>query len=69
MSKMMIQITLNAPDKFLAQLYEPYADNPETRGFMRVSPEILNEYIPKFMADGWQVVRLICLFSSHLRRP
>ncbi|RDX40455.1 hypothetical protein OH76DRAFT_1412962 [Lentinus brumalis] len=38
-----------------AALYEPYADNPETRGFMRVSPEVLNEFIPKFMADGWQV--------------
>ncbi|KAI0692540.1 amidohydrolase family-domain-containing protein [Cerioporus squamosus] len=38
-----------------AALYEPYTDNPETCGFMRVSPEILNEYIPKFMADGWQV--------------
>ena len=38
------------------QLYEPYADNPETRGFMRIAPETLNEVIPKFMKDGWQVV-------------
>ncbi|TFK83915.1 hypothetical protein K466DRAFT_497548 [Polyporus arcularius HHB13444] len=38
-----------------AALYEPYADNPETRGFMRVSPELLKDVIPKFMADGWQV--------------
>ncbi|KAH9851483.1 amidohydrolase family-domain-containing protein [Lenzites betulinus] len=38
-----------------AALYEPYADNPETRGFMRIAPELLNEVIPKFMKDGWQV--------------
>ncbi|RPD54198.1 hypothetical protein L226DRAFT_523911 [Lentinus tigrinus ALCF2SS1-7] len=38
-----------------AALYEPYADNPETRGFMRIAPEQLNDVIPKFMADGWQV--------------
>ncbi|KAM5535097.1 hypothetical protein V8D89_011183 [Ganoderma adspersum] len=38
-----------------AALYEPYADNPETRGFMRIAPETLNEVIPKFMKDGWQV--------------
>ncbi|TBU22980.1 amidohydrolase family-domain-containing protein [Dichomitus squalens] len=38
-----------------AALYEPYTDNPETRGFMRISPELLNEVIPKFMKDGWQV--------------
>jgi len=38
-----------------AALYEPYADNPETRGLMRISPELLNDIIPKFMRDGWQV--------------
>ncbi|KAI0666716.1 amidohydrolase family-domain-containing protein [Trametes maxima] len=38
-----------------AALYEPYADNPETRGFLRTSPETLNDVIPKFMKDGWQV--------------
>ncbi|KAI0351006.1 hypothetical protein OH77DRAFT_1411838 [Trametes cingulata] len=38
-----------------AALYEPYTDNPETRGFMRIAPETLNEVIPKFMKDGWQV--------------
>ncbi|KAI0656518.1 amidohydrolase family-domain-containing protein [Cubamyces menziesii] len=38
-----------------AALYEPYTDNPETRGFMRIAPEMLNEVIPKFMKDGWQV--------------
>ncbi|KAI0702541.1 amidohydrolase family-domain-containing protein [Earliella scabrosa] len=38
-----------------AALYEPYTDNPETRGFMRIAPELLNEVIPKFMKDGWQV--------------
>ncbi|EMD37766.1 hypothetical protein CERSUDRAFT_114429 [Gelatoporia subvermispora B] len=38
-----------------AALYEPYTDNPETRGFMRISPELLNDVIPRFMRDGWQV--------------
>lgn len=40
----------------LPQLYEPYSDNPETRGFMRLSTEVLNEIIPNFLRDGWQVV-------------
>ena len=40
----------------LLQLYEPYSDNPETRGFMRLSTEVLNEIIPNFLRDGWQVV-------------
>ncbi|GBE81356.1 amidohydrolase family-domain-containing protein [Sparassis latifolia] len=38
-----------------AALYEPYADHPTTRGVMRISPETLNEIVPKFMRDGWQV--------------
>ena len=38
------------------QLYEPYTDNPETRGFMRIPTEVLNDVIPKFLRDGWQVV-------------
>ncbi|OCH90259.1 hypothetical protein OBBRIDRAFT_793498 [Obba rivulosa] len=38
-----------------AALYEPYTDNPATRGFMRTSPELLNDVIPRFMRDGWQV--------------
>ncbi|KAI0930719.1 hypothetical protein AcW1_003666 [Taiwanofungus camphoratus] len=38
-----------------AALYEPYHDNPSTRGFMRVPSEVLNIVIPKFMRDGWQV--------------
>ncbi|EJD51078.1 hypothetical protein AURDEDRAFT_143337 [Auricularia subglabra TFB-10046 SS5] len=38
-----------------AALYEPYNDNPSTRGFMRISSEELHEVIPKFMKDGWQV--------------
>jgi len=41
---------------FFRQLYEPYSDNPETRGFMRLSTEVLNEIIPNFLRDGWQVV-------------
>ncbi|PCH43503.1 hypothetical protein WOLCODRAFT_75587 [Wolfiporia cocos MD-104 SS10] len=39
-----------------AALYEPYTDNPETRGLMRIEPEVLNTIIPKFMRDGWQVI-------------
>lgn len=38
------------------QLYEPYTDNPETSGFMRIAPEVLNTIIPNFLRDGWQVV-------------
>jgi len=41
---------------FFPQLYEPYSDNPETRGFMRLSTEVMNEIIPNFLRDGWQVV-------------
>ncbi|CAL1708110.1 unnamed protein product [Somion occarium] len=38
-----------------AALYEPYSDNPETRGFLRIDPELLNKVIPRFLRDGWQV--------------
>ncbi|KAI0700891.1 amidohydrolase family-domain-containing protein [Cytidiella melzeri] len=38
-----------------AALYEPYADNPSTNGFMRIEPEVLNAVIPRFLRDGWQV--------------
>ncbi|KAH8107827.1 amidohydrolase family-domain-containing protein [Cristinia sonorae] len=38
-----------------AALYEPYTDNPATRGFMRIAPEVLNDVIPRFLRDGWQV--------------
>ncbi|KAJ7235541.1 amidohydrolase family-domain-containing protein [Mycena rebaudengoi] len=36
-------------------LYEPYTDNPSTNGFMRLPSEVLFEYIPRFLRDGWQV--------------
>ncbi|KAK7438857.1 hypothetical protein VKT23_017783 [Stygiomarasmius scandens] len=38
-----------------AYLYEPYSDDPTNLGFMRLSPELLNEVIPRFLRDGWQV--------------
>ncbi|KAE9401637.1 amidohydrolase 3 [Gymnopus androsaceus JB14] len=38
-----------------AALYEPYADNPQTSGFMRLDKEVLFQYIPLFLRDGWQV--------------
>ncbi|KAG6813680.1 hypothetical protein H0H92_008528 [Tricholoma furcatifolium] len=38
-----------------AALYEPYHDNPSTNGFMRLDPEILFNFIPRFLQDGWQV--------------
>ncbi|KAG6878550.1 hypothetical protein C0993_004449 [Termitomyces sp. T159_Od127] len=38
-----------------AALYEPYADNPSTAGFMRLDTDVLLNYIPKFLQDGWQV--------------
>lgn len=48
---------------FFFKLYEPYADNPSTRGFMRLEPETLFDVIPKFLRDGWQVVSsLLFLF-------
>lgn len=38
-----------------AALYEPYADNPDSRGAMRIDPALLQKVIPRFMANGWQV--------------
>ncbi|THV06783.1 hypothetical protein K435DRAFT_848853 [Dendrothele bispora CBS 962.96] len=38
-----------------AALYEPYADNPDTNGFMRLDEDVLFKYIPLFLRDGWQV--------------
>ncbi|KAJ7755700.1 amidohydrolase family-domain-containing protein [Mycena maculata] len=38
-----------------AALYEPYADNPTTNGFMRITSEVLHHFIPLFLRDGWQV--------------
>ncbi|KAH7108134.1 amidohydrolase family-domain-containing protein [Auriculariales sp. MPI-PUGE-AT-0066] len=38
-----------------AALYEPYTDNPTTRGVLRIPPEVLHDIIPKFLRDGWQV--------------
>lgn len=37
-----------------AALHEPYADNPSTRGFMRIDQEVLTTNIEKFLRDGWQ---------------
>ena len=51
------------------QLYEPYADNPHTRGFMRIDPDVLHQVVPKFLKDGWQVVRIRvyvhCIASNY----
>lgn len=49
-----------------AALYEPYADAPSSTGFFRIKPEVLNEYIPKFIEDGWQTV---CLQLSKFHQP
>ncbi|KIY47011.1 hypothetical protein FISHEDRAFT_46144 [Fistulina hepatica ATCC 64428] len=38
-----------------AALYEPYYDNPESSGFMRVPIEVLNKIIPLYLRDGWQI--------------
>lgn len=38
-----------------AALYEPYTDNPTTRGVMRIDADVLNTVIPRFLKDGWQV--------------
>ena len=50
----------------LLQLYEPYSDNPETRGFMRLSTKVLNEIIPNFLRDGWQVVSPVAFYPRFL---
>jgi hypothetical protein len=47
------------------QLHEAYADNPSSRGFMRIDQQVLTTTIHKFLRDGWQTVRSACL--SHLR--
>jgi predicted amidohydrolase YtcJ len=44
-----------------AALFEPYSDDPLSKGYFRIKPEVLNEYIPKFIEDGWQTVRLISI--------
>ncbi|KAI5898555.1 uncharacterized protein SCHCODRAFT_02612450 [Schizophyllum commune H4-8] len=36
-------------------LYEDYSDEAGNRGFMRVPAEVLEEVIPAFLRDGWQV--------------
>ncbi|KAL1761483.1 amidohydrolase family-domain-containing protein [Schizophyllum commune] len=38
-----------------AALYEPYSDNPSSRGAMRIDPELLAKVVPKLLANGWQV--------------
>ncbi|KIK58361.1 hypothetical protein GYMLUDRAFT_45275 [Collybiopsis luxurians FD-317 M1] len=38
-----------------AYLYEPYTDDRWNSGFMRLSASLLNETVPKFIRDGWQV--------------
>ncbi|KAF8348117.1 amidohydrolase family-domain-containing protein [Amanita rubescens] len=38
-----------------AALFEPYADNPSTRGFMRIDLDLLHDVIPKYLQHGWQV--------------
>ncbi|EIW82889.1 hypothetical protein CONPUDRAFT_52672 [Coniophora puteana RWD-64-598 SS2] len=39
----------------LSQLHDTYHDNVHTKGFMRIDPELLNDIIPRYLADGWQV--------------
>ncbi|KIJ67588.1 hypothetical protein HYDPIDRAFT_149313 [Hydnomerulius pinastri MD-312] len=38
-----------------AALHEPYHDNPETKGFMRLDEKVLHDIIPRYLNDGWQV--------------
>ncbi|TFK20208.1 hypothetical protein FA15DRAFT_708291, partial [Coprinopsis marcescibilis] len=38
-----------------AALYEPYVDDPSTSGSMRLSAEVLNAIVPRFLEDGWQL--------------
>lgn len=45
----------------LSQLYEPYSDNPETVGVMRLDSNVLRTVIPRFLWDRWQVVSTVRL--------
>ncbi|KAG7091704.1 hypothetical protein E1B28_008106 [Marasmius oreades] len=38
-----------------AALHHHYHDNPSTKGFMRLSEDVLVSVIPRFLKDGWQV--------------
>ncbi|GJJ06290.1 hypothetical protein Clacol_000481 [Clathrus columnatus] len=38
-----------------AALYEPYTDDPISRGFFRTPSDVLQRIIPRFLEDGWQV--------------
>ncbi|KAF9245006.1 amidohydrolase family-domain-containing protein [Melanogaster broomeanus] len=38
-----------------AALYEPYHDNPGTKGFMRLDETVLREVVHRYSNDGWQV--------------
>ncbi|CAK5281440.1 unnamed protein product [Mycena citricolor] len=38
-----------------AALYEPYHDDHGTTGAMRLTPEVLQRFVPLFLRDGWQV--------------
>ncbi|KAJ7864326.1 amidohydrolase family-domain-containing protein [Mycena leptocephala] len=49
------RLTARSVKIFADDLYEPYTDNPSTNGFMRLSSEVLFEFIPRFLRDGWQV--------------
>ncbi|RDB16331.1 putative amidohydrolase YtcJ [Hypsizygus marmoreus] len=49
-----------------AALYEPYADNPTTSGDMRISSDVLENVVPLFLRDGWQVVRVHALCSYRI---
>jgi len=48
----------------LLKLYGPYHDQPSTTGFMRLDPAVLYTFIPQFLRDGWQVVRLVITFHA-----
>ncbi|KAN0134017.1 Amidohydrolase family domain containing protein [Lactarius tabidus] len=37
-----------------AALHDAYADNPSSRGFMRIDQQVLTTTIHKFLRDGWQ---------------
>ncbi|KAG6891752.1 hypothetical protein C0992_006173 [Termitomyces sp. T32_za158] len=43
-------------DRLTARSVKIFADdNPSTNGFMRLDSDILFDFIPKFLRDGWQV--------------
>jgi len=54
------------PENFTAAMLEPYAADPTQIGVPRISPELLNEWVPKANAMGYSV-RIHCIGDRAIR--